>query len=517
MEGGPSSSGFRSDSGDSTSPDECPDVDVRSKEYLEWMNAFSEVDPADTVSPKESPADDGQTASCSTKVSIYKTPRSRTSPVEDNEVVDLETTPKKLRKTPLPLLTWADNEEVWQNIVYKEEATLKNRSYSIFNDRSAYLPRMRAILLDWIMEVCEVYHLRRNTYYLSVDYIDRYLTIRPNVPKTQLQLLGVSCLFISAKLEEIYPPKLSEFSYVCDGACTEKEILACEVLLLNILTWEVNPMTPTGWLNLYMQIHINSEKFKDRSISLAVDANFQYPQYSGYKFVEASHLIDLFTMDPGYLKFSYSTIAAGAMFFIFGKHTALSVSGLRWKQLKPCVSYMAVFHHIIQKTYDPRLVSVVPFIDDERLEGSLRFLRKNVPNIVFNENHSIQTHLINLDMFEKSVLVRLQWCGLNVEKVYIKKVKTDLGDTEYESCKDENPEKGHSVVMYELTPSLERIADPDAPPPLHPTDADYEGGKVNIFKLAQKTTVTFDDILSSIHNDSASHKFNISVPKKLRK
>lgn len=142
--------------------------------------------------------------------------------------------PPPVRHTPIPILSFADCDEVWQNMIYKEEATLKCRDPLVFGNRTSYLPRMRAILLDWIMEVCEVYHLRRVTYHLAVDYLDRYLSIRPGVPKTQLQLLGVSCLFIASKLEEIYPPKLSEFSYVCDGACTDEQILSCEILLLSV-------------------------------------------------------------------------------------------------------------------------------------------------------------------------------------------------------------------------------------------------------------------------------------------
>ena len=34
--------------------------------------------------------------------------------------------------------------------------------------------------------------------------------------------------------QEIYPPKLSEFAYVTDGACTEKEILDEELLMLKV-------------------------------------------------------------------------------------------------------------------------------------------------------------------------------------------------------------------------------------------------------------------------------------------
>lgn len=41
-------------------------------------------------------------------------------------------------------------------------------------------------------------------------------------------------MFIAAKLEEIYPPKLSEFSYVTDGACTDDEILIEELLMLKV-------------------------------------------------------------------------------------------------------------------------------------------------------------------------------------------------------------------------------------------------------------------------------------------
>ena len=54
----------------------------------------------------------------------------------------------------------------------------------------ALQPRMRAILLDWIIEVCEVYRLHRETFFLAVDFIDRYLTITRDVPKNRLQLIG---------------------------------------------------------------------------------------------------------------------------------------------------------------------------------------------------------------------------------------------------------------------------------------------------------------------------------------
>lgn len=59
---------------------------------------------------------------------------------------------------------------------------------------------MRAILLDWLIEVCEVYKLHRETYYLAVDYLDRYLSTNTKISKTRLQLIGITCLFVAAKV-----------------------------------------------------------------------------------------------------------------------------------------------------------------------------------------------------------------------------------------------------------------------------------------------------------------------------
>lgn len=61
-------------------------------------------------------------------------------------------------------------------------------------------PLLRVYPLD-VVQVCEVYTLHRETYYLAVDYIDRYLSNTKNIHKTRLQLVGVTALFIAAKLE----------------------------------------------------------------------------------------------------------------------------------------------------------------------------------------------------------------------------------------------------------------------------------------------------------------------------
>lgn len=70
---------------------------------------------------------------------------------------------------------------------------------------------------------------------MAVTYVDRYLFRQStSIRKSELQLIGVSALFFAAKLEEIYPPKLAEFAYVTDSACTEVEMREMELIMLKV-------------------------------------------------------------------------------------------------------------------------------------------------------------------------------------------------------------------------------------------------------------------------------------------
>ncbi len=63
---------------------------------------------------------------------------------------------------------------------------------------------------------------------------DRFMDTQINVQKEQLQLVGVTCLFMASKIEEIYPPKLADFAYVTDGACLADEIISTELVICKV-------------------------------------------------------------------------------------------------------------------------------------------------------------------------------------------------------------------------------------------------------------------------------------------
>jgi cyclin E len=67
-----------------------------------------------------------------------------------------------------------------------------------------------------------------------MNYVDRFLSTTENVSRNSLQLIGISALFIAAKLEEIYPPKLKYFVSICDGAATAASIQRVELQIMQV-------------------------------------------------------------------------------------------------------------------------------------------------------------------------------------------------------------------------------------------------------------------------------------------
>ncbi|XP_035680336.1 G1/S-specific cyclin-E-like isoform X1 [Branchiostoma floridae] len=275
------------------------------------------------------------------------------------------------RLSPLPDLNWASSRELWSPMLEKE--ALYNRDHNYLNRHPGLAPRMRAILLDWLIEVCEVYRLHRETFYLAQDFIDRFLSTERDLPKHRLQHIGITALFIAAKLEEIYPPKVTEFAYVTDGACTDEEILDMELVLLKALNWELSPMTVNSWLNVYLQLaNLDAIDFEE----------FYLPQYSGHTFVQVAQLVDLCMLDISSLQFSYAAIATAALYHNSCRDICLRVSGFSWEEVAPCVQWMT------------------PYAITRREAGYVPLKMYN--QISPEAAHNIQNHTCDLAMLEKA-------------------------------------------------------------------------------------------------------------------
>ncbi|GFZ09813.1 cyclin A1;1 [Actinidia rufa] len=155
---------------------------------------------------------------------------------------------------------------------------------------------MRAILIDWLVEVAEEYSLGSETLFLTVNYIDRYLSGNI-ISRQQLQLLGVACMMIAAKYEEICAPQVDDFVYVTDNTYFKEEVLQMESSVLNYLKFAMTAPT----VRIFLRRFVRAALWDNKVLSMQLE-------------YLASYLTELLLLEYSMLCHAPSLIAASATF-----------------------------------------------------------------------------------------------------------------------------------------------------------------------------------------------------------
>ncbi|KAF8084771.1 hypothetical protein N665_0701s0001 [Sinapis alba] len=152
------------------------------------------------------------------------------------------------------------------------------------------------VLVDWLVEVAEEYKLLPETLYLTVSYIDRFLSLK-TVNKQRLQLVGVSAMLIASKYEEISPPKVDDFCYITDNTFSKQDVVKMEADILLALQFEMGRPTVNSFIRRFTRVA--QEDFKVRHLQLE-PLSF--------------YLSELSILDYKAVKFVPSMLAASAVF-----------------------------------------------------------------------------------------------------------------------------------------------------------------------------------------------------------
>lgn len=111
----------------------------------------------------------------------------------------------------------------------------------------------RAFLIEWVIDVHRKFRLRSETLYVTVKMIDKFLSVRP-VKKDELHILGLTCLFVASKYEEIYPPDLKDFIHVAENKFSRREVLTHELQVLAALGYGISWHSPLRFLERFYAI-----------------------------------------------------------------------------------------------------------------------------------------------------------------------------------------------------------------------------------------------------------------------
>ncbi|XP_065898984.1 G2/mitotic-specific cyclin-B-like isoform X2 [Dysidea avara] len=151
--------------------------------------------------------------------------------------------------------------------------------------------KMRAILIDWLIQVHIRFGLLAETLYLTVSIIDRYLSVHA-VKKCDLQLVGVTAMLIASKYEEMYAPEVRDFVYITDNTYSSERIRKMEVEMLKELNYMFgNPLC----------LHFLRRNSKAGEVTPEIHTM-------------AKFLMELCLVDYSMLKYPPSMIAASALY-----------------------------------------------------------------------------------------------------------------------------------------------------------------------------------------------------------
>ncbi len=148
---------------------------------------------------------------------------------------------------------------------------------------------MRAVLMDWVIQVHQRFNLLPETLFLTVNYIDRFLSCKI-VSLGKLQLVGATAIFVAAKYEEVQCPTISEIIYMVDGGYSADELLKAERFMLSMLQFELGWPGPMSFL---------------RRISKADDYDLETRTLAKY-------FLEVTVMDERFVGCTPSFLAAGA-------------------------------------------------------------------------------------------------------------------------------------------------------------------------------------------------------------
>lgn len=191
--------------------------------------------------------------------------------------------------------------------------------------------KMRAVLIDWLIEVHYKFKLMPETLFLTTNLIDRYLALQ-SVERKNLQLVGMTAMLVASKYEEIWAPEIQDLIVISDNAYTRQQILDMEKVMLNVLRFNLCIPTPYMFLVRFLKAAASDQQMN----------------------MLAFYFVELCMVDYTMLRFSPSMLAAAAVFL--ARNTLKSGQDARWNatlrwhssykeaQLIECASLIVALH-----------------------------------------------------------------------------------------------------------------------------------------------------------------------------
>lgn len=150
------------------------------------------------------------------------------------------------------------------------KTTFLNPSSSVISRRpssssTAIIPdpvtsKCRRILMDWLIQAHQKFELNPETLHLTVSIVDRILA-QNQTTKDELQLLGISAMFLASKYVDIELPVSHDYELITGETFTKKQILQMERLILDSLKFDISAPSTLSFSPFFAKFLLENFEF----------------------------------------------------------------------------------------------------------------------------------------------------------------------------------------------------------------------------------------------------------------
>ncbi|CAN7134231.1 unnamed protein product, partial [Brassica rapa subsp. narinosa] len=216
------------------------------------------------------------------------------------------------------------------------------KAYCSRMDHADFIPRLRLIMVQWIVEQCSDMGFQQETLFLGVSLLDRFLSKGSFNSERTLVLVGIASLTLATRIEEnqLYNSIRKRNFYIENLKYSRHEVVAMEWLILEVLNFKCCSPTIFNFLWFYLKAARANREVERVAKSFAVASLSDHTQ----------------------LCFWPSSVAAGLVVLACIKHNKISAYQrvvkvhVRTKDndLHECVKVYFKHHsHTNQTTYSP--------------------------------------------------------------------------------------------------------------------------------------------------------------------
>ena len=114
---------------------------------------------------------------------------------------------------------------------------------------------MRARMIDWMIEVTTNFKCDDQTFFLAASLLDRYFKGKQETREiSDLHIIGVTCMFIASKYEDIYSLKMKTvFEKIGLRKLAIEDIKSLEIDILISINFKIPAPTVLDFLKVYLQ------------------------------------------------------------------------------------------------------------------------------------------------------------------------------------------------------------------------------------------------------------------------